>query len=368
MVLAQNDGISRTPVTSEIEINKTLFDMDTLDANYYFRANLPDNNYLTIEFKRLGYWPGKGFLKEVFSTARDVAANVADSFAKPGTSKRVDINIPMSGEPLTVRVTEHITSGNVLVMDKGGNMPLKIGMDTIRILKTFAKIKEKKYESLVQVQYTFILKDLDQINTLANEQVIDSVETAFDNLVHKKNDKWMFPNAWYNGLDAVYDPYNPKAKKVMTTAGSGGMFNGIAVDANVGVSLFRNELAPTIGYGLSYKWLTRNKDYTYIGVSMSALALFERFGNKVEMYDVTFLNAEWGTMFTKPHTMIPLYSTAIGFRYLLRNKFNSPTVPGDGYSMFFKYSLSKSTSIGFDLYFLEPEETSWGVSLYFKIL
>ncbi|WP_276134688.1 hypothetical protein [Polluticoccus soli] len=365
---AQDDEISRTPVTSEKDINKTLFDLDTLDASYYFRANLPDNNYLTIEFKKLGYWPDKGFLKQVVSTAREVAANVADSFKRPGTSKRIDINIPISYEPLTVRTTEHITESNVVVMDKGSNMPLKIGMDTIRVLKTFAKIPHKHYPSLVQVQYTFILKDLDQINTLFNEQLVDSVETAFDNLVQKKEDKWMFPNAWYNGLDAVYDPYNPKAKKVMTTEGAGGMFNGIDADFNIGASLFRNDLAPNLGVGLNYKWLMRDRNYMFFGASMSMLGLFDRVGNKINAYDLTFINFEWGSIFTKQNTILPLYRSSIGVRYLLHDEFTHPTVGRDGWGFYGKYSLSRSTSISMDLYFLEPEETTVGVTVLFKIL
>lgn len=364
---AQDDEISRRPVTSESEINKTLFDIDTLDANYYFRANLPDNNYLTIEFKKLGYWPDKGFLKQVVSTAREVAASVADSFKKPGTSKRIDINIPISYEPLTVRTTEHMTESNVVVMDKGSNMPLKIGMDTIRVLKTFAKIHHKHYPSLVQVQYTFILKDLDQINTLFNEQLVDSVETAFDNLVQKKKDKWTFPNAWYNTLNAVYDPYNPKAKKVMTTEGAG-ILRGFGIYASIGASLFRNDLAPNLTAGLNYKWLMRDKNYMFAGASFTQLGLFDRVGNKINAYDLMFINAEWGTMLTKPNTLLPVYSVSIGGRYLLRDKFTHPTVPGDTWGFYGKYSLSRSTSISMDLYFLEPEESTFGVTVLFNIL
>lgn len=360
--------ISKTPVSSEADIHKTLFEVDTLDINYYFRANLPDNNFLTIEYKKMSYWPEKGLMKQVFTTARDVVSNVADSFAKPGTSKRIDVNIPINNEPLSVKLVENPASGNVLLIGNRGNMPLKLGMDTIRIVKTFGKIIKKKYESLVQVQYTFILKDLEQINKLANDQLIDSIETAFDNLVEQKRKKWLFPNAWYNGLDAVYDPYNAKAKKTMVTESRGGFLNGIDVAANIGVSLFRNELAPTIDYGLTYKWLRQNKDYMFVGVSVSSMGTFERVGNKMNVYDVSFINAEIGAMFSKPHTLVPLYRASLGFRYLVQNDFTDPTLPGRGHSLFSKYSLSRSTSVCLDLYNFEPEEVYFGVSIYFKIL
>lgn len=360
--------ISKTPVSGEADINKTLFEVDTTDINYYFRANLPDNNFLTIEYKKMSYWPDKGFIKQVFATAREVAASVADSFARPATSKRIDINIPINNELLSVKLVEHPAPGNILLVGNGGTTPLKLGMDTIRIVKTFGKISKKKYESLVQVQYTFILKDLEQINTLANDRVIDSIENAFDNLVEQKRDKWLFPNAWYNGMDAVYDPYNAKAKKTMVTESRGGLLAGFDADANIGVSLFRNELAPTVAYGLTYKWLRQNKDYMFVGLSLSSMGIFERAGNKMNVYDVSFVNAEVGAMFSKPHTLLPMYRTSLGVRYLVRNGFTDPTIPGWGYSLFAKYSLSRSTSVCLDLYNFEPEEVSFGVSIYFKIL
>jgi hypothetical protein len=178
----------------------------------------------------------------------------------------------------------------------------------------------------------------------------------------------MFPNAWYNGMDVVYDPYNTKAKKPMVVEGSGGLLHGFDADFNIGVSLFRNELAPNFSYGLNYKWLRRNRDYVFVGLSLSTIGLFDRVGNKINMYDVTFANIESGALFSKPNTVLPLYRASIGLRYLLRDSYTHPTVPGRGWAFFAKYSLSRSTTVVMDLYNLEPDEASVGVSLYFKIL
>jgi hypothetical protein len=154
----------------------------------------------------------------------------------------------------------------------------------------------------------------------------------------------------------------------MAADGAGGMFNGFDPDFNIGASLFRNDLVPYFNMGMTYKWLMPEKNYMFVGFSLSTLGLFDRVGNKINAYDLTFINFEWGSIFTKPQTILPAYRTSIGIRYLLRNDFTHPTVTGNGWGTYGKYSLSRSTSIGLDLYFLEPEETTYGITISFKIL
>lgn len=362
--------ISKTPVSSEIVIKERLFNLDTLDINYYFRANLPGDNFLVMEFKKLSYWPGKGQLREIFQAAKDVVKNTADSFRNPGTSKRVDIHIPSKGEPMTVRLYEHNDRGDLLVVQKGEQAPLKVGMDTIRVMRTYAEITEKKDKKLVQVQYTLILKDLEQVKTLVNNTAVEDAENTFDSLVNSKRKKWSNQDLWYHAIDAVYNPVETKPKKRLQVDGALGLLRGYSVDINVGVSLYQNMLAPSLDYCINYKWLKKNKEFSYIGLSMSALYFFQKTTTGTTAYNLTFINLESGTLFNKTNTLVPVYKTSIGIGVLVPNEYSLPGSEDGGFSMFVKYSLSKAVTISPVFYFPADENQSpfIGLTANFKIL
>src|SRR6185436_10455677 len=92
---AQDEIISHKPVSAEAEVKARLFELDTSGINYYFRANLPGDNFLVIEFNKASYWPVKGTLSEIFRVARETTKQVQDSFHNPSASKKIDIHVPV---------------------------------------------------------------------------------------------------------------------------------------------------------------------------------------------------------------------------------------------------------------------------------
>lgn len=366
--------ISKTPVSAETEVKQRLFELDTLDVNYYFRANLPGDNFLVMEFKKLSYWPGKGNLEQIFKTARDVVYGVRDSFSHPGTSKRIDIHMPIKDEPLTARLFEHNEGGNLLVIKNGESAPLKIGMDTIRVLKTYSETTRKKDKRLAQVQYTFIVKDLEQITVLAGNSIIDSIDNVFSSLVEEKSRKWSQDDMWYHNMDVVYDPLAAGKKKRVEIKSVPGFFKGMDVDMNIGISLFRNTLAPNFDIGITYKWLAKEKDFTYVEFSLSSITFFDSwYTTDIGGADVSFANLEIGSMYNKKNTLIPLYRTSVGFGYKVSDYFPVSVFgqgyvyqlfTGQGYRIFFKYSLSKAITIMPDFYIFRNDNIINGPAVY----
>ncbi len=380
--LSWGRGISKRPVADEQVVKHDLFQLDTLDIRYYFRANLPENNFLTMEFEKLSYWPANG-IGQVFSTAVSTVSGLRDSFAKPGTSKRIDIYVPYNNEPTLVRYTEHPDNGNLVLMKGGGNTPLKIGMDTIRIMKVYTDTTGMKHTIPARIQYTFILKDLEQVNTLNSRYVIDSVQGVFDAQVATKRKAWGRQDVWHHSMDAVYD-MNGAEPRVQAQA-SKGLLKRFDISADLGMSLFRNSLAPNGDIGLSYKWLKKNKNYSFAELSFSNISFFDLdnlFG--LQASNVLFMNMETGTLFSKKNSLVPMYKTSIGFGIKVSNDFAYTIMGGDfyvlfqgpGYRLFAKYSLSRAITVMPDLYFfgrtigqryMSNSARFVGITVYFKL-
>lgn len=377
--------IPKNPVSNEKNVKKNLFELDTLDIRYYFRSDLPENNFLTMEFEKLSYWPAGKSISKIFTAARDVVTGLRDSFAKPGTSKRIDVYMPLKDEPMIVRYTEHNDNGNLVLMNKGGNMPLKLGMDTIRIMKTYNDTTGSKNVALARIQYTFILKDLEQIYTLDNSYVTDSVQTTFDKLVNDKRETWQKQDAWHHTMDAWYNMGDNSGSR-LTVRSSTGIMKRVDLDGNIGMSLFRNTIAPNFDLGVSYKWLNKQKDYYFVQLSGSNISFFDQgnvFG--LQASNILFLNLETGTLFNKKNTLVPLYKASVGVGYKVTQAFAYTVLGGNyytlfvgrGYRIFFKYSLSKAITVMPDLYIFSdprvingpPINTRFvGVTVYFRLI
>src|ERR1043165_3384242 len=89
------DRISHNPVKDEGNARGTLFNLPVEDTAYYFRADLPGDNFLVIQFDRLSYWQS-GMIPEIFKLANQSWKQVQDSFIGSTTSRKLSIHIPPS--------------------------------------------------------------------------------------------------------------------------------------------------------------------------------------------------------------------------------------------------------------------------------
>lgn len=343
------------PIKPESQVKQELFELDSRGINYYFKAVLPGDNLLIIEFDKMSYYPGKEALQQIIDKATEAVTAIEDSFKHATASRRVDVHLPLKNEPMTVRIKEHTDGSEMIVISNKQQAPLKIGMDTVRILKNFEERKKKDSSFVTKVQYTFLLKDARQIKELQkNTTLIENIATAFDTEVTKQRAKWSREDTWYHAIGIRYDPGKENRDEQVKVNKIPGVARAFNTNGNMGVTLFNNTLAPYLDIGYTYKWPVSLEEYTFARASFSAFYIFEQQPNKdVKLYGVPFINAEMGTLLNKKNTIIPVYQVSIGLGYKIDGKNTRGYKPTEGtmFRLFFNYSLSKAFTFTPEFYY-----------------
>ncbi|RYE24658.1 MAG: hypothetical protein EOP51_06670 [Sphingobacteriales bacterium] len=347
--------VTKTPISSEADIKSKLFELPADDANFYFRADLPNDNFVIAQFNKIGYWPnGDGMLKQIATIASSVVDRAGQSFSNKMATHRVDIHLPVKNEPYTVRLKEHNDGSKLVVMEGVQQNPLKIGMDTINVLKTFSVQKSKNSEERVQVQYTFIVKDINDINTIAaSDEILQRAEQNFNALVARKRKAWVADNAWYHGMNAEYDE-EAGNKKFRTQMTRRFLSDAIGGQVNLGASFLTTGVNPYASIGLNYKWRSKSpSEYNFIGLSLSTLNAVDMQADKnIISYGAVMANIESGAYFKNSQSRIPLHHISAGFGIKIANDPHS-LLDNNIYRIFFNYSLSKAITLTPDFYLIQ---------------
>lgn len=366
--MAQNEF--RRPVKKEAGLRETLFELEAYKQNHIFQAVMPGDNFLLIDFYRMSYWPDSAMLPMIFEAAKKAATGVSDSFANALTSKRVDVHMPVDNSPLQVRITDH-HNADMVVLQYGQQSPLKLGMDTIRILKTVAVTKDKEgNEQRDEIQYTFILKDIDEIIKLAdNKQLIADIARTFDREVQYRRSRWKREDTWYHTMGIRYTATGDRKTEVKKEMGF--ISKALGVTYYLGASVFMNNVTPNIEIGVSYRWPGDIGEYDYVRFSTSTLAHFERNSERqYNFYNSSFLGFELGSMINRTDTWIPIYETSIGMAYMFTDH---PFLrQHKAVKMFWHYSLSPSVRITPEVFLLFRNNTNNyifpGITLSLRLL
>ncbi len=347
--VAQN----RRPVKNEEQLKRELFELNKAYHNHHIKVDLPDDNFLLVDFYKMSYWPEKEALNTIFDIAGSTVAKVSDSFKSTLTSKRIDIHAPIKNRPLSVRIREHNDGTDMLIINYDQQAPLKLGMDTIRILKTYEVQKDQEGQvEKALLLYTFVLKDIEDISSISkNEQLVEEVASALDKAVEQKRSKWNREDTWYHSIAINYTAAAIDGKEKLSVKNRGGILKGFDVTYYIGASVFRNNLSPFLEVGGSYKWRTAPGKHDYVRVSISTMPQFERISASVyNYYSLAFINAELGTFIDRKNTWIPVYETSLGFSYMLTD--HPSLEPHEGYKIFWNYSLSPSVRITPEIFLL----------------
>jgi|GEM_PF-5746293 hypothetical protein len=333
--------ISKTPVVAEDKIKHRLFNLEQDDANYYFRANLQDNTFFIAEFSKISHWQANGALKEIFGTAANTVGAMLDSFKHATASKKLEIHVPISGAPLSVRINEHTDNRHIIYLSNGVQGPLKVGMDTITILKTYREDKRKNSTELAQVKYTIILKDLKDIyNLSSNNTLITDVEEQLDSLVQCKRKQWVADNAWFHAMRAEYTPGEKDMKKRFKKEVTSSAFSAFDLNVSIGLTAIPNNIGANVGIGLGYRWKTTNANrYNHIVASMDAISFPEMPMSNLKLHDVYFANLSYGIVFQNKDKLIPIDQVSLSVGYKVANQ-DHPVFNND----IFKYSLNIGVS------------------------
>lgn len=343
----------RYPVKNENKLKDNLFGLKSHEYNHIFQVAMPGDNFLLIDFEKMSSYPDAQMLSTIFDIAATTAQQTKDSFASAITSKRVDVHVPVKNAPLQLRLKEHNDGTDMLVLTYDQQAPLKLGMDTIRVFKTMSVTTNKEEKEVrKEVQYTFILKDINDIAKLNdNKELIISIAHTLDSVVQYRRDKWKREDTWYHEVGIKYTPMETDAKKQLIVKKRAGLWKAIDADYYIGASLFRNSLTPYLEVGASYKWPGSVGEYDYIKLSLSTLAHFERISpSRYDFYNTAGYNFEIGTLINKSKTRIPIYETSIGIGYL---QSDLPSISSQGgMRLFWNYSLSSAVRITPDVYVL----------------
>jgi hypothetical protein len=368
--------VTKLPIASEAEIKNKLFVLPEDNGNFYFRADLPNDNFVIVQFRKISYWPeAKNVLKEVATLASAVVDKAGRSLANKMVTHRIDIHLPINDQPYTVRLREHDDGSKLVVMEDGMQNPLKIGMDTINVLKAYAVTKSKGVEEQVQVQYTFIVKDLSDINKIAaSDEILQRAEQTFNGLVARKKKAWTFDNAWFHAVNAEYNEDASGDKKLRTQVTRRFALDALSIQANLGASMLTTGVNPYASFGLNLKWPDKtNTEYHFVGVSLSTLMAVDiQADRNIINYSGIMANIESGAYFRNNKSLIPMHHISAGFGIKIAGD-DHPLLNKTVYRIFFNYSLSKAITLTPDFYYIQHaanksnSQTMGGLTLSLRI-
>lgn len=350
---AQNKKKIFPPITPEKEVVNNLFNLKEDAIKNHFTINIPGGDFLVIEFNNLSDWRDTGAFYNVMAATSTVLDKYRDSLRNPLTGKKVNIHLPISGQPITSRFSQSLDNGNLISIDADGTAPLKIGMDTIRVLKNLGTKKTYDGIETVQIQYSFLLKDINKFKAIAaNKQWQQQTAAIVDSVVGMYHKRWRDEDAWYHRLYVNYDPAaNADQRltinqKVQENEKVFPQYDMLTFNGGFGVSLVRNTLCPNVDFGLSYYFYADKQILTFTRLSLNA---FERFQEQpdrsFQTYTTAFVNLEIGTESNSKSSKLPFYSSSIGFGYKLvtKDQINrDPSMSYNMYRLFFNYGLSRS--------------------------
>lgn len=364
------------PVKNEQKIKKSLFHLEKADKNHFFKVTLPNDNFLLIDFYKMSYWPETSDLQSLTSIAANVVEKVSNNFKNPDASKWLGVHIPVKNEPVTIQLKEHDDGSKLMVIGANKTASLKVGMDTVQVLKTYKRNtgKNKNLEELAQIQYTFILKDISDMSAITNNKaMIADIVKTIDSVVAKKRDKWSHEDIWYHKIGIAYEPMETDKEKKLTVKNTGvtGIMKGLDVDYYFGASLFRHTIIPSLEVGVSYKFPDTKTEFTYLRASLVTLPQFEKINTaRYDFYNTVSFNAEIGTIINKRNSRVPIYTTSIGFGYIMSD--HPSLKQNNTYTMFFHFGISPAIRVTGNLYLLDikgQDNQVWsGITLAIRLL
>jgi hypothetical protein len=347
----------------------TLFSLDESDVNFHFTVALPGGNFIIIEWDRLSYWRDKADLQNIIAIAKAYESQIDDSFHEKTSAKLIGLHLPVGNNPVTMMYSEHSAGSNVMIFKDNRPEPLKMNMDTIRVVKTLDEKVVKSKTELVQLQYTFLLKDIGQIQSLDNDPaLIEKIAYTFDSIVMKYRRRWSAQDSWDKNLTVNYYPLQQKHQltAVVNNAGPNGKsYTPLEIEYNLGISLVRSTLCPYVDGGISYKWPTVKKSFLFARVSYSAfIENVMQTPTAYNVYDEAFVNGEFGVQQDTRINSVPSYQLSFGYGHNISqpSKYTDPSLPLRLNTLFIKWKLSKIFTLSYNVYFDKLGKNDQGIS------
>jgi hypothetical protein len=269
-------GVMGDPDLLSIDIpsdHSGLYSITPDQYNHHFEYELPNDGILKIDFLRLGDWGDKNILGQVTDLAASQAAALKDSFKSDYSEKLLEMNIPIDNKVISINYSEDLKNKNQLAYKDGNYYQLKTSFDTIRIVKNMTIKKKPLLDSgLVQIQYTFILKDLNDIMALkSNPEIIQKIGNTTDSVVHVYRKRWNYRDASYRVLKLNMDANNDS---LFVSSNNKQLYNGrLGLFVSFGAIVYNNALSPYTESTFAYLIPTRGKMQGFVGFNFTAFGL-----------------------------------------------------------------------------------------------
>jgi hypothetical protein len=292
--LAQGAMTSFT-VTDPISSSPQLFHLNPEQYNHHFEYPLPNDGKLQVDFLRLSDWEGKGPLKAITEAAANQVNMLKDSFNSNYSTKLLEMNIPIDGKVIALNYLEEEKGKRQLAYKEGTYYQLKTGFDTVRVIKNVGiRTKPLTDSGLVQVQYTFILKDINDLVTLANDpETINKIGDLTDEAVNKYRNQWNNQDARTHQLSLEYDPAKEKVVRASSNNNSG-LFKYFDVYMGIGAMVYtNNSVSPYFEESIAYLIPSRSKMQPFVGFNLSGFGFFNTNGSKGNASYLSY-NFEYG--------------------------------------------------------------------------
>lgn len=280
----------------EDEPKQGIFELQPFQKNHQISVQLPNEGVLTIDFLRLSDWGEKNELQKLSAIASKQIANIADSFKHASSSKTVALNVPLDEQVISLAYYENNGFGTQLAYKDNEYYQLKTSFDTLRIIRNKAIRTTPEFDSgLVQVGYTFSLKNLDDINSLiADEALMQRIGDSIDTKIGLYRKRWSHQDARSHQLSMTYN--STKEEAVQADAVGSSLFpflrNRFALYLGVGGILFNNQLAPIADMTLAYVFPSNKTSKLYVGLNTYSFATFD--GNLKPIGSYASYNMEFG--------------------------------------------------------------------------
>ncbi len=322
-----------------------LFRISEAQYNHRFRVALPDDNQLYIDFLRLSDWGEKHHLNEITRFAADEFERLADSFREAHTVKVMELNIPTSNKNIAIRYREERPAATQLLRKNGSYYHLKTGMDTLRVVKNTGYRTRPGFDSgIVQIQYTFIVKHLEDIRRYATDPAfLEHTGNSIDSVIAVQRGKWKRQDLRYHELRVDYDLAKKTALKVYTgDPVLPFMGKTVGLYLSVGAMVFKNSIAPRAEMSLAYIFPGEGNKKPFAGITINSFYLYHPGADGTVDRVYSSINGEFGVA-TMNGLMRQKTSFGLGYVYA------QPVFRDEMIRVFVNYGASELITVGWEM-------------------
>ena len=291
--------------------------------NYQFTYLLPNDGKLEIDFLKLHDWGTKNRIQEIAAIAVAQINFIKDSFRSAYSEKLVEMNIPVNNDVVSLNYNENEQYKNQLALKNGKYYHLKTGFDTIRIVKNIGIRPKTSIDSgaLIQIQYTFILKDIQDLITLTDSSnILERIGNITDSILSDRRKTWKRPDAPFHFLSINVDGNNNDSTKVEGGKGYGALTyigTHFAASISLGAIVYNNSVSPYSEITCAYVIPTKGNLQGFVGFNYNAFGYLSYSPNQSNAHVLyQTYNAEFGFFKKGSNFMQQKTSIVLGFMHI----------------------------------------------------